>query len=283
MATPSKTTTPPAPKTLEEHRQYLQDFTRLQLWFVDHWARKQSAEDVPTILQKRVDLQRKTLFHAGHVDGRMAPDLATNPEWQRLTRELTDLQAATRPEPEGVFEEKAWQLLEPYVIPRAERDMTGPGGFGAFQCGSLGYDMAMRGEPLAVPFHIGNRVQPHSIFSDPAYLPACLRLLASAVKMQLGATHIRTGTWLNSYPLFVAQFPQEWRENLSEPVTLIQGNYGSWGQFISARGTLNHKHAAMFRKTGELPFPGRTSTCSIQALERHLDQLDAQRLAGRSS
>ena len=118
--TPAKTSAPPAPKTLEEHRQYLQDFTRLQLWFVDHWARKQSAEDVPTILQKRVDIQRKTIFHTGHVDGRMAPDLATNPQWLRLTKELTDLQARIESTQQNA-EQKVAQKKEELYTPLLEK------------------------------------------------------------------------------------------------------------------------------------------------------------------
>ncbi len=267
----------PQPKTLEEHRQFLQDMTCLQLWFVEHWLKTHADETVESCLGNRVDILRKTIFNPGPLENTYSIGMQEDPRWQGLVKRIAEVHARTRSAPPGTFENEAWTLLEPYVLPRAERDLAGPDPLANFQCGSLRYDLKTHDEPPRVAFHIGSRIKPVSIFADPAYLPRCFRQMLQAVRDELGAQVIATGTWLNSYPQWLELFPQEWMDNLGPPGVNVTWSMGYWGQFINARGTLNHRHANQFRQTGQIPYPHRTSRCGVEAMEAHLDALDIKR------
>lgn len=267
----------PQPKTLEEHKQFLQDMTRLQLWFIEHWLKSHPQETVAYCLLKRVDIIRRTVFNTGPLENTYSAGMHEDPQWQSLVARLGALYDATRSASAGTFENEGWKLLEPYVLPRAEGDVNRPDPLENFQCGSLRYDLTPTGDPPRVSFHIGNRIKPQSIFADPAYLPRCFRQMIHAVRTEVGAKVLNTGTWLNSLPAWLELFPQEWIDNMSEPNMEITWSMGHWGQFINARGLMNHRYAAQFRQAGLLPYYHRSSRCSIDALEAHLDQLDAKR------
>lgn len=265
------------PKTLAEHRQFLQDMTRLQLWFVGYWLAAHPDETVASCLNARVDIIRKTIFNEGPLENTLSVGMKDTPGWVKLVEQISDVFEKTRHDGPEVFEAQAWQVCEPVVLPRAERDMAGPDPLANFQCGSLRYDLKASGDPPAASFHIGNRLKPVSIFADPAYLPACMRQLINAVRSELGVSYIRTGTWLNSYPHWLELFPRQWQDNMTEPNYNVTWSYGVWGQFVSARGTLNHRHANLFRQTGQVPFAHRASFCEIAQMEKHLDELEARR------
>ena len=101
----------------------------------------------------------------------------------------------------------------------------------------------------------------------------CSSDLMDVAEERFKASRISTGTWLNSVPKWLALFPQEWQDNLSEPDTDIRWHYGFWGQFINSRGCFNAKAAAKLRETGKIPYLRRSSSCSIRAMREHLKTL----------
>jgi hypothetical protein len=258
-------------RTLEEHDQFLEDIVRLQLWFLWTWRHQHPDETFETAIRTRVDIFRKTDLNVEQSKNtRTAGDFSLA-AWQDAERAAARICAASASA--DAFEAQAWaEVFKPLVQARVERDFAEGNGLENFNCGSLRYDVRPPQRQDTVFFHIGNTLSPTSIFSDPAYLPGCFRQLLAAVTERYQATRICTGSWLNSYERWLALFPQEWRDSLGAPVEL-GWSQGHWGQFISARGTLNHRHAAMLRATGELPFATRRASCSIAAMAAHLDAL----------
>ena len=139
-----------------------------------------------------------------------------------------------------------------------------------YQCGSLKYDKPEAQSPNEVALHIGNAVSPASIFADPIYLPHCLLDLMRQAEDQYGVDTLKTHTWLNSLPRWLELFPEQWQANLQPIETDVQWHYGFWGQFISAKGALNHRYALQLRQTGQMPFYPRGAKCSFYALRAHL-------------
>ncbi len=259
------------PKTLEEHGDFLRDMVRLSLWFAWAWLARHPDETLPHVLHHRVDIFRKTDINKGRSKNTMLSGDFSLPEWIAIEEQLVRLHAATRDA--DTFERRAWEVLRPTVEARVERDFLEGDGLDDFQCGSLRYNMSLSGDPPGVGFHIGNRIAPRSIFADPDYLPNGFRQLMRETRALMGAERLHTGTWMNDYPRWLRLFPREWQENLTPPDLQVGWSQGHWGQFVSARGTFNHAHGQMLRRTGELPFKPRASHCAFAALEAHLDTL----------
>ena len=120
-------------------------------------------------------------------------------------------------------------------------------------------------------FHIGNALQPRSIFDDPNYLPDCFRDLMRRAESEHGATELMTETWLNSHPLFQALFPPVYLERMTPARDDVGYTANHWGQFINARGTFHRRNAEAFGRTGRLPYPSRGSWCTVGEMRAHLD------------
>jgi len=258
------------PLTFEEHFDTLCETVKLQLWFVGHWLGDHPDETVAGAVRNRTDIYRKTDLY----DGRPMDEIAYDaPPWADLERRLANLHERCIDDANGTrFEAEGLGLLHDRIEARARRDQRES--FRSVprssQCGSLRYDPPKPECPTRVPFHIGNAVRPQSIFDDPAYLPGCLRCLMEKAQAEFGADSLATTTWLNSYPPWLAFFPREWHNHLGPEMTDIRWGMGFWGQFINGRGAFNHKHAAMFRATGRLPYWPRGSWCTFSALRKHL-------------
>lgn len=269
----------PAPKTVDEHAEFLREIVKLSLWFAWTWLAKHPEETLSDVLHKRVDIFRKTDINQGRSKNTIEAGDFTLPEWLEVEARLHRVHDATRGLDANAFETRAWEVLRPTVEARVERDFTEGDGLDNFQCGSLRYNTKASGDPPRVGFHIGNRIAPRSIFDDPQYLPQCFFQLMRETRAKFGAQALTTNTWLNSYPPWLQLFPQEWQDNLGPADESVGWSQGHWGQFVSARGTFNHRHGRMMRQTGELPFKPRCSHCTFAALEAHLHR---HRAAGAS-
>lgn len=261
------------PKTIEEHGYYLTELVRLKLWFAHSWLAHHPEENLQTVLRTRVDIFRKTDINAGLSKNTIEAGDFSLPAWLALEEKLEVAYQRCAAESSETFEEEAWAILRETVLARTERDFNEGDGLDNFNCGSLRYNLKPQGTPPRVGFHIGNRIAPNSIFDDPHYLPDCFRQLMDESSKRYGAEALTTSSWLNSYPGWIALFPQEWQNNLSEPDPNIGWSQGHWGQFVNARGTFNRKHGAIMRETGELPFKPRSSWCSFTAMRNHLMSL----------
>lgn len=254
------------PKTLEEHRDYLYQIVRLKLFFMHHWLAEHPLEAPVDVLRNRVDIYRKTDANPGALN---PPDIDWSaPAWQALEGALLHAYDRRRQDA-AAFEEEGFAVLRASIDARVERDFHDQTHLLRYQCGSLRYDVydAPRKE---VTFHIANRISPKSIFDDPLYLPCCFVALMEHVEVHYQAEAIGTHTWLNSTPRWLALFPREWQENLSEPNTDVQWHYGYWGQFITARGTFSVKLGDHTRQHGSLKYWPRGSKCTIANMRRHL-------------
>ncbi|MDD2707632.1 MAG: hypothetical protein PHV34_06440 [Verrucomicrobiae bacterium] len=259
-------------KTAAEHLDYLESGIRLMLWFAWNHCRKHPEETFDQVINRRLDIFRRTSLNQGELHG--SSDGAPVADWNRLVEKLSALQEQTKNETEsGAFEHEAMRKISPLLPSRVERDLQSLRErrfLAEFQCGSLRHNAKPQEDaPKRIGFHIANACYPASLFDDPHYLPQCLMSLMEKTEKTFGVTELGTGTWLNSHPRWLELFPPKWGERMSPPAE-IAGNLGTWGQFMTARQTFNHKLAAKFRQSGELPFPSRTSWCSMESLRNHL-------------
>ena len=257
------------PKTLAEHREYLHEIVKLQLFFVHLWLEKHPEEDFKQVMELRVNIYRKTdvnpessLPEVLHYDESPWTDMIA--EARRLWERHRDDRAA--------FEREAFEIFRDSLDRRAERDYWERPLCGLWQCGCF--------RPNTVPsstgrliFHIANMVSPHSFFDDPEYLKSCFRALLDVGEKILGVKEFATNSWLNSYPRWLAWFPDEWQRNLGEPNRDIRWHGGYWGQFLTARGTFHYRRGEILRQTGEFPYALRSSFASIEAMRRKLDEM----------
>jgi hypothetical protein len=260
----------PVVKTLDEHRAYLHDITRLKLWFVWHWLHAHPDEPFEKVLRERVDIIRKLDLNPDGLNP-IALDWG-NPRWLELEARAYQLFQAHR-DNALAFEEAAFAVFSPELDARAPRDFADLSRLDDYTYGSLRFDAPREEKPTSVHIHIANAIAPRSLFDDPAYLPNCLREVMRQAEEAHGADTLETFTWLNSVPRWLALFPAEWQEHLSPPSTDILWHYGYWGQFITARGTFHSRRAEQFRATGAMPYYPRLSWCTFAALRTHLETI----------
>jgi len=254
------------PKTMEEHRDYLYKIVRLKLFFMHGWLAEHPEESFVDVLQKRVDIYRKTDANLGALNPTAIDWKA--PAWLELEQALTRVYERNRGSV-ARFEEEGFAVLRLSLDTRLERDCLDRSGLQGYQCGSLRYNVY--NEPTReVGFHIANAVSPKSIFDDPLYLPCCLMILMEQVEVHYQAECIQTKTWLNSHSKWLELFPQEWHDNMSALNADVKGHYGFWGQFITARGTFNDKLGDYFRTNRKFRYDMRSSKCTLAAMRQHL-------------
>ncbi len=251
-----------------EFLQFLLDLTSLQLHFAWRWADEHPGETIREVLRHRVDLCRKTDPVPADYD--IATQDFTRPAWVELENRLAAIHTHVKSAAE--FEAQAVECVRPVLETFARKTFGSTVKIAGYQCGSLMYDTPEAVTPGVVNFHIGNAIAPVSIFADPGYLPHCLSDLMNQTEAKYGANILKTGTWLNSFPKWLELFPAEWQTSLSPINTSVGWHYGFWGQFVSAKGTLNIKYARHLRDTGAFPFYPREGRCSFAALRGHLKQ-----------
>jgi hypothetical protein len=251
-------------KSITEHQDYLYGIVKLKLFFIWRWKAEHPGEPVRDILRNRVDIYRKTSVNTGLLNP--TEIRFDSPEWLALEAKM---EAAYREfqDDAASFERCGFEIFKGVVDERLEKDFNDRSGLAGYQCGSLRFD-EQEGKtdiPL-IGFHIANAVAPASIFDDPDYLPRCFMDLMDKTERKYHSTRLGTTTWLNSVPRWLELFPREWIDNLGPEGKDVQWHYGFWGQFITSRGTLNHKATAHLRRTGELLFYPRKSNCSFAAM-----------------
>lgn len=256
----------PQPKTIAEHQDYLYKIVRLKLFFMHLWLTEHPEESPTDVLRNRIDIYRKTSANKGLLNP--CPDWEAE-EWQRLEHGILDEYTHHRHNAEK-FEETAFAVVQPSLDARLEKDFNDKSGTDGYQCGCLRYDLSENPTVAAVGFHIANPLQPRSIFDNPLYLPCCLMILMDQVEALYQATEVGSFTWLNGNAKWLAVFPREWQESMTEPNTDVQWHYGFWGQFITGRGTFNDALGAYVRTHGKLKYYPRAAHCSIAVLRKHL-------------
>jgi hypothetical protein len=261
----------PMRKTYEEHRQYLHDIVKLQLWFVWWWQHHHPDASFQSILRDRVDIYRKTKINRGMMNP-PKPDFDA-PEWLDLERHLSQLYLKHRSDAR-TYENAAFHIIQPTIDARSKRDYEERPYVLDYQCGSLKYDRPKEEHPKRVSFHIANALSPQSIFADENYLPQCFADLMNKSASEYGADALGTCTWLNSHAKWLDFFPPEWSGNMEPRNKNVQWHLGFWGQFITARGTFNTRLGRKLRETGEFPFWPRCSWCSFESLRKHLIRRD---------
>lgn len=270
-----------------EHLDYLASSVRLILWFTWRSLDEHPEETFADTIQNRTDLWLRTSLNPSYLDG--PRDKCDSPEWRDLLKTLEGIHARNRQNGSAqAFEDEAVAFLMPYLSPRVARDLNdirNKVDLAQYQCGSLRYNLEPNPDcPRRISFHIANACSPASPFDDPLYFPRCFMDLMEQCEEKFKVTEIGTGTWMNSYARWLKLFPQEWIEHMTLPDYNIRGNYGCWGQFLTARRTFNHKLGRQFRETGRIPFPIRSSWCTIAAMRNHLRALmDAGRQTDNTS
>jgi hypothetical protein len=256
-----------------DHLAYLVSSVRLMLWFTWRSLDEHPEETFSDTIQNRTDIWRRTCLNPQYLDG--ARDKYDSPEWRDLLGKLANLHARNRQQGSAqAFEDEAIAVLMPFLSPRVARDLEdirNKVDLARYQCGSLRYNLQPNPDaPQRIGFHIANACYPASPFDDPLYFPRCFTSLMDQCEANFGATEIGTGTWMNSYARWLKLFPQEWLDHLSPPDYNVLGSYGFWGQFLTARRTFNEKLGRQFRETGRIPYPRRSSWCTIAAMRVHL-------------
>ncbi|MGI5925000.1 MAG: hypothetical protein ACOX9E_13725 [Lentisphaeria bacterium] len=253
-------------KTLSEHRTYLHEIVRLKLFFLHLWLEQHPEESFSDVIRKRVDIYRKT---SANPEGLNPAQLHYDEEpWLSMENAAHAIYRQCGAD-RNRFERNAFEVFRDSIDARCERDYADPSVLANYQCGSLRYDERVAPDGC-IRFHIANAIAPRSIFDDPKYLPGCFQRLLDIVEKVYGATHIGTHSWLNANPKWLALFPQEWSDSLTELEEDVLWNYSFWGQFITRRGTFNFKFGNILRDTGRFPYLPCCARCSIKAMREKL-------------
>ena len=256
-------------KTLAEHQDYVEQMCRLSFFTARRLKDQTPDEPVSELLRKHTPL----FLHALN-----CLDYEThwhNPGCMRIAARADELAGLPAPE----FEERMYADTRGFAMERAERFYPKSVGMPGYlpedwNVGSLKYDLPKKDLPPSYcNFHIANALAPRSIYDDPAHLPACFMKLMDESEKEYGYDTLHTGTWLNDTPRWLALFPQEWINNLSERSDWFGWHFGYWGQLVTGRGTFNAKAGLYVREHVLLKYKCRGSRCSFSAMRRHLDNL----------
>lgn len=247
-------------KTFEEHLEYVEELSRISFFLAFELRKFFPARPLDDILREHTPFS----FHALELEPRT------------VYPGFTVAEAGTARE----FEEKMWGSVKKTAYARAARYYRSSVGMAVpedYNAGSLKYDGPLRGLPSShCNFHIANAVAPDSIFTDPDYLPRCFMELMEKSEKEFGYDTIRTSTWLNDEPRFLALFPEEWRKNrrlvcpMPDQPCIPGWSFGEWGQIVTARGTFNRNVGEFVRKNLCLPHRSYYSECKFHALREHL-------------
>ena len=255
-------------KTIDEHLDYLFNIVKLKLFFLAKWQKEHPEEEFSFILRNRIDIFRKTNINPEGLNP--VGQYWNLPQWQELENHLHEIYVHVNGD-ENCFELWGFDYLRPTLEARCERDFYDMSRLAGYQCGFLRYNLKPNDDGVTLGFHIANDCAPNSFFDNPLYIKKCFNDLLDAAEHKFNLSNISCSSWLNSVPKWLALFPQEWQDNLSEPDLDIKWHYGFWGQMINARGCFNEKNANILRKTGQMPFSRRTSFCSVKNLRNHIN------------
>ncbi len=244
----------PDRKTPAEHLEFAEAASRLAFWFAFSLKMRGSAEPLEFILRERTPLY--------HVALGLDPEIPLD-----IFSGLPEAGSASE------FEEKMWRRCCGWIRKRAAEQYPqslGMGLHGVWQCESLKYDPPHKDSPEVCHFHIGNGRAPGSIFDDPDYLPEKLLELMERSGKEFGYVSLATSSWLNSYPRWLALFPEEWRKNLTPRDPLPLWHLGYWGQIVTSRGVFHEKTGKFIRENLVMRYPFTASHGSFESIKQFL-------------
>ncbi len=249
----------PERKTLDEHRHYLQEIVKLSLWIVADWKNKNPKEDIIWTIQNRTPLLNQTTFNPCHL---LSSPSEENKEWLLMRLTLRDLYEKNS-EP-TIFEERGYELLEPYISGRVETDME----CYHEECEEdedeswIRYDLTQKEEFLEI--HMQNSRYPHSFMSDKKYFYDKLTIALDDAEKH-GFKGLRTYSWLNDQKTWHNLMPKEWNDSICDRSWDITWELGFWGQFLTSNNCFNNKAAQKLRGNGKVPFPMSRAQATIEA------------------
>jgi hypothetical protein len=243
-------------------KEFFESMISLSLNFAFNWTKEHLEENVIDVLVERSNLCELLLIN----------DKNASSEWFNFLN-LTEEHYSRKCTAE-YFEKDLTQWIMPFALTRFEmyykrkNDLLKD-----YNAGSIKYDRPLAELPANYcNFHIANAVSPQSIFDEYDYLPKCFLELMDKSEREYGYNTLRTFTWLNSHPKWLALFPPEWDENMSEPDNQVFNNLGYWGQLVNARGSINRKMEDYVRTHGTIKYKPRRSHCSFAAMREHLNK-----------
>ena len=133
-----------------------------------------------------------------------------------------------------------------------------------------------------------NVFAPDSAFARKPELIGSLReLIAEYRRLNPSARTLWAGSWLNSFPAFLALFPPSWKRS---GTPCPPGNqYSWWGQFVVRTGDFNTILALRFRASGgRFPYPALLCHAPLEEIDEHLARQQSsspaagERVAGQS-
>jgi hypothetical protein len=284
---------------------------RLGIWYV-RWllASGQIAErQVGDALTRRVNIYRLTTFWDGSGDPACG---VRDREWERLVARLASLVPRFDVEQVSELEEVALALLRPWLRVSPERVERSAFGCWTYEIvgesiadgpGLLGRltnrrKIAQRVQRLVgrttperhAALHFFNACTPRSPFDNVRGLACDLRTLIRDCRHRHPTVQtLWCQSWLNSYPAFLALFPESWRATAVVRTTEdadrrsfgrgCLNTYNWWGQFMRSDGAFHERRARRFREAGKFPYPNRLCHAGIDEIDEFLSNL----LAGQRS
>jgi len=249
-------------RTSEEQRELISELIKLSLFFSSEFRKFHPEEDISSIIVKRTSMWEIIGLQGADDEKTFTAKLA-----------LLYIKAASSAE----FEKEGLALLIPHLDDFAvsntawERKVLAKYDDSCFR-----YDPPKDIRPANhCNVHITNYISPKSILKEIPYIVSRFFRLMDESGAKYGFDTLRTGTWLNSVPKWLEFFPQEWMDNMLEPVSCIGGNLGNWGQILTARKTFNFKTGEYIREHLEMQFKPRTSWCSFDAMKKHLEKFSS--------
>ena len=107
------------PKTLAEHREYLHEIVKLQLFFVHLWLEKHPDDDFKWVLENRVNIYRKT---DANPESALPKVLRFDESpWADMVAAAKEIYLKRRDDRAG-FEREAFEVFRPSLDRRSERD-----------------------------------------------------------------------------------------------------------------------------------------------------------------
>jgi hypothetical protein len=95
-----------APKTLAEHREFLSEYVRLQLWFLSTWLSRHPRETFRFAIRDRVGILRKSDLNPGRSKVTPTAGDFSNPRWIALEEEVYCLYLQVRNQNADLFEQR---------------------------------------------------------------------------------------------------------------------------------------------------------------------------------
>jgi len=239
---------------------YVREFTKLSLWYV-YKRLREGESDFEDVINTRVNIYRNTLLY----DWKRHPsEEDVGPEWNEILARLKEIFNRYKNDTSTKqLEEECLSLLWPYLrkhLPSSSR------GNRPYECWTYNYS------GNRVHLHIANLYQPKSPLSE-MYIPfaaSLIRLLRDVKVERSDIEIVHCGSWLNSMSPFQRLFPEQWTRN-ARLVSEVRHTMGYWGQFTDRRGDFHSRNSALFRETGEFPFPNLSCECSIEKALAHLE------------